>query len=70
MLAFRDFPAHVRLMLRSGESKTLAGIAFGLGERLASVGAGAQADLLFRATVEEFRGTRSLKLQVRDYSLS
>jgi single-stranded-DNA-specific exonuclease len=63
-------PAHVRLMLRSGTSSAVPGIAFGIGERLTKTGAGCVADLLFQPNVEEWRGMRSLKWQVRDYSVS
>ncbi|AIE83427.1 single-stranded-DNA-specific exonuclease RecJ [Fimbriimonas ginsengisoli] len=60
-------PAHVRLLLRSGSSSAVPGIAFGIGERLTQTGAGTLADLLFQPNVEEWRGMRSLKLQVKDY---
>jgi len=63
-------PAHVRLTLRSGESATVAGIAFGIGERLTSTGAGSQVNLLFRPEIDTWNGNRKLKWQVRDYSLS
>lgn len=60
-------PAHVRLMLRSGTSSAVPGIAFGIGERLTRTGAGCTADLLFQPNVEEWRGMRALKWQVKDY---
>lgn len=60
-------PAHVRLMLRRGTSSAVPGIAFGIGERLTQTGPGATADLLFQPNVEEWRGMRSLKWQVKDY---
>lgn len=63
-------PAHARLMLRSGNSSVVQGIAFGIGERLAQTGAGVSADLLFQANVDEWKGSRSLKWQVRDYAVN
>lgn len=60
-------PAHVRLMLRSGTSSAASGIAFGIGERLTETGAGSIADLLFVPNVDEWRGSRTLKWQVKDY---
>jgi len=60
-------PAHVRLLLRCGTGMAVPGIAFGLGERFTNTGAGAVTDLLFQPTIEEWRGMRSLKWQVKDY---
>jgi single-stranded-DNA-specific exonuclease len=63
-------PAHARLLLRAGRSPAVPGIAFGIGERLANTGAGVVADLLFQPTVEEWKGMRSLKWQVKDYAVA
>ncbi len=62
-------PQHVRLMLQSESGKSAAGIAFGIGERLTETGSGAEGDFLFQANVNEWRGTRSLNWQVKDYSI-
>jgi single-stranded-DNA-specific exonuclease len=63
-------PQHARLSLRSGESASKDGIAFGIGERLAATGAGAVVDLMVQPAVEEWRGNRSLKIHVKDYQLA
>ncbi|MGV3614912.1 MAG: single-stranded-DNA-specific exonuclease RecJ [Fimbriimonas sp.] len=60
-------PAHVRLTLRQGTSSAVPGIAFGIGERISLTGAGAITDLLFQPNVDEWRGMRQLKWQVKDY---
>jgi single-stranded-DNA-specific exonuclease len=60
-------PSHMRLTLRSGRSRAIDGIAFGLGERLSKIGAGSAADLLFCAEINEFRGSRSLQWKIKDY---
>jgi len=61
-------PIHVRLTLRSSAGATMPGIAFGIGERLTQSGAGIGADMLFQANVDEWKGARTLKWQVRDYA--
>lgn len=61
-------PAHVRLTLRQGTSSAVPGIAFGIGERIARTGAGAITDLLFQPNVDEWKGNRQLKWQVKDYA--
>jgi single-stranded-DNA-specific exonuclease len=61
-------PAHVRLTLRQGTGSAVPGIAFGIGERISRTGAGATADLLFQPNVDEWRGMRQLKWQVKDYA--
>ena len=63
-------PAHVRLMLRSGESKTVEESPFRARRAFGGGGGRQHGGSALRVTVEEYRGARSLKLQVRDYSLS
>lgn len=63
-------PLHAQVNLRSGDSPTKKGIAFGIGERLAATGAGAVVDVLLQATIDEWRGARSLKLNLKDYQVS
>jgi len=60
-------PAHVRLTLRSESGASAAGIAFGIGERVCQTGAGATTDMLFQATVNEWKGAKSLNWQVKDF---
>jgi single-stranded-DNA-specific exonuclease len=60
-------PAHVRLVLRTESGSTVPGIAFGIGERLTESGAGVDADLLFQANVDEWKGARTLKWQIKDF---
>ena len=62
-------PQHVRLMLKGETGMAASGIAFGIGERLTAAGAGSQTDLLFQASVNEWRGTRSLNWQVKDFNV-
>ncbi len=61
-------PAHVRLVLRQGEGLAVQGIAFGIGERVTESGAGSVVDLLFQPNVDEWRGNRTLKWQVKDFA--
>ncbi|MDR3688614.1 MAG: single-stranded-DNA-specific exonuclease RecJ [Fimbriimonas sp.] len=63
-------PAHVRLMLRSPHGVSAVGIAFGIGERLTQMGSGAVGDMLFQASVNEWKGARSLNWQVKDFQSS
>ena len=61
-------PIHVRLVLQSENGLTTPGIAFGIGERLTQAGAGVDADVLFQANVNEWKGARSLQWQVKDFA--
>ncbi len=61
-------PIHVRLLLQADSGATMKGIAFGIGERLTLSGAGISANLLFQASVDEWKGARTLKWQVKDYA--
>ena len=63
-------PMHVRLVLQSRSGVTMSGIAFGIGERITQSGAGTDTDLLFQASVDEWKGARSLKWQVKDFAQS
>ncbi len=60
-------PQHVRLTLQSQTGSTMNGIAFGIGERFTQAGSGIHADLLFQANVDEWKGSRNLKWQVKDF---
>jgi len=62
-------PNHVRLMLRKETSSAVEGIAFGIGERLTATGAGVTTDLLFKPSIDEWRGNRTLKWQIQDYAV-
>ena len=61
-------PIHVRLVLQTDSGSTVSGIAFGIGERFTQSGAGTGADLLFQANVDEWKGARSLKWQIKDFA--
>lgn len=61
-------PAHVRLSLRHGSSSTFPGVAFGIGERFAQTGAGAEIDVIFQPNVDEWKGMRQLKWQIKDFA--
>jgi hypothetical protein len=60
-------PQHVRLTLQAESGSTMSGIAFGIGERFTQAGSGIHADLLFQASVNEWKGSRSLNWQVKDF---
>lgn len=60
-------PIHVRLVLQTESGSSVSGIAFGIGERLTHSGAGIGADLLFQPNVDEWKGARTLKWQVKDF---
>jgi single-stranded-DNA-specific exonuclease len=60
-------PQHARLVLKQDGGSAVQGIAFGIGEMLAELGAGTTGDLLFRPDVNEFRGSRDLQWKVRDF---
>jgi len=62
-------PQHVRLMLKGRSGMAAQGIAFGIGERLTAAGAGIQTDLLFQASINEWRGSRTLNWQVKDFNV-
>lgn len=61
-------PIHVRLVIQTASGSTVQGIAFGIGERLVQSGAGAGVDVMFQPNVDEWKGNRSLKWQVKDYT--
>jgi single-stranded-DNA-specific exonuclease len=61
-------PIHVRLVLQTDTGSTVSGIAFGIGERLSMSGAGIGADMLFQASVDEWKGARTLKWQIKDFA--
>lgn len=63
-------PEHAQVSLRSGSGPVIRAIGFGLGARLAEVTPGAAADILFRACLEDWNGTTSLKWHVRDFVLT
>jgi len=60
-------PVHVRLVVQTQPGSTVNGIAFGIGERLTQAGAGFHSDLLFQAGVNEWKGARTLQMQVKDF---
>jgi single-stranded-DNA-specific exonuclease len=60
-------PKHVRLVLKQQTFASVPGIAFGIGESLSEVGAGAELDLIFKPEVNEFRGARELQWTVSDF---
>jgi single-stranded-DNA-specific exonuclease len=63
-------PRHARLVLRTESSSPVSGIAFGIGEFLAELTPGCQLDVLFKPEINEFRGTRELQWQVKDFRLA
>ncbi len=56
--------AHLKLFLGSGD-KRLSGIAFGMADR--RIAAGDRIDILYRPRISEWRGERSLEIDVRDF---
>lgn len=61
-------PIHVRVVLQTESGSTVPGIAFGIGERLTQSGTGIGANVLFQANVDEWKGARTLKWQIKDYA--
>ena len=62
-------PQHMMLTMRNGTGKAIQGAGFGIGERLAEVGAGAAAHVLFRPCLDTWQGYTNLKWHVRDFTL-
>ena len=60
-------PAHVRLVLRQNAGAPFSGIAFGIGEELSELGAGAEVDLLFKPDINDYKGLRELQWQVKGF---
>ncbi len=58
---------HVRLLLRDPGGTTQTAMGFGMAERVLAAGVGAKIDLLFQAQVDEWNGTRSVKLILKDF---
>lgn len=58
-------PAHAQLLLRQPNGLTNSGIAFNIGEQLYEMGAGSEVDMMFQPSVDEWRGNRNLKWQVK-----
>lgn len=63
-------PIHVRLKLRAGRTNGIPAIAFGIGERFSAIPGGTEADLLFQPGLDEWKGMRSVKWQIKDFALS
>jgi len=63
-------PVHVNLTMRQGESAATKGIAFNMGDAFGEYGVGARVDLLFKASVNDFRGSRSMQWKINDACLS
>ncbi|HWA84065.1 MAG TPA: single-stranded-DNA-specific exonuclease RecJ [Fimbriimonadaceae bacterium] len=63
-------PQHMMLTMRNGSGKPIQGAGFGIGERLAQLESGAEANVLFRPCLDEWQGHTSLKWHVRDFALS
>lgn len=63
-------PAHAQVTFRRSGGPVVPGIAFGLGELLVEQPGGAELDVLFAPVVNEFRGMRELKWQVKAFTPS
>lgn len=61
-------PEHARFLIKQESLPTVSGMAFGIGERLSASGAGLRANLLVRASVDEYRGQREFKVHLKDYA--
>jgi single-stranded-DNA-specific exonuclease len=60
-------PAHARVSLRHGSGPLMQGVAFSLGERLAELEPGFDATVLFQAKINEWKGTKALKWEIREF---
>ena len=63
-------PAHAQVTLRRRGGPAIPGIAFGLGETLCAQSAGSELDVLFAPMINEYRGMRELKWQVKAFTTS
>lgn len=63
-------PAHAQVAFRRPGAGMIQGIAFGLGETLVQETAGNELDLLFVPSINEYRGMRELKWQVKAFTPS
>ena len=63
-------PVHAQVTFRRRGGSAIPGIAFGLGESLCGHGAGCELDVLFAPIVNEYRGMRELKWQVKAFTPS
>ena len=63
-------PTHAQVAFRRRGGPMIPGIAFGLGETLCAQGAGCELDVLFAPTINEYRGMRELKWQVKAFTLA
>ncbi len=61
-------PAHAQVTFRRRGGSAIPGIAFGLGETLCAQGAGCELDVLFAPMINEYRGMRELKWQVKAFT--
>ena len=61
-------PAHAQVTFRRKGGASIPGIAFGLGESLCAHGAGCELDVLFAPQINEYRGMRELKWQVKAFT--
>jgi len=63
-------PAHMRMTFSTPGFGSVSGIAFGIGERLSTIPPGVTADVLFQPSVDDYRGGRTVKWQVKDLSIA
>ena len=63
-------PAHAQVTFRRKGGSAIPGIAFGLGESLCTHSHGCELDVLFAPMVNEYRGMRELKWQVKAFTPS
>lgn len=63
-------PVHAQVTLRRRGGSAIPGIAFGLGESLCALDHGCELDVLFAPMVNEYRGMRELKWQVKAFTPS
>ncbi len=60
-------PEHVQLKLRQNEGLMLDGIGFNMGARFQNLPLPYRTDLIFQANVDEWKGIRSLKWNIKDF---
>jgi single-stranded-DNA-specific exonuclease len=60
-------PEHPRLKLRQEGGRLIKATAFGMGERIAQLGQGFLADVVFQARINEWQGSRSLEWCVKHF---
>lgn len=61
-------PEHAQAILREGDGLAVNCVGFGLGERMAELPSGFEADVLFQPEIDTWNGNRRLKWVIKDFA--